>query len=485
MLCVVRQRGKERIHYGQGGRLEIAGVRAGSAALLVITVVAAMQLLGTLNGTFRTFPGHLGLVGLAIAAVLVVVAVAAVWAMDRLARSRVSTLALVVVGMLLVALPRIAASVVLDAPLVGDTLAYHDLALGVLDGVCCFAHRPMGYPILLAGSYAVFGDGPFASESLNIVLAMVGGALLFDAARLIWGRRGAALSLALYAVLPSQVLIVVPPLTEVLYATLLIGICWVIVRSPRLGSTTLAAGGALLGLSQYVRPTSQVLLPLLALLPLALRGLRHGIAAAVIGVACFVAVLLPVVGYNLAAHGDLSLSTSAYAGWSLFVGANQESNGMWNRHDADLLASFPGTSQWDRSEVAGREAWGRITRDPLGYAELLVRKVGVMWADESYVGQYATGPGIDERVREALVVGADVMYAIVLGVALVATVGVRARPPPVVTFVVAAILLIAILHLFVEVHSRYHAYLEPLAALLAGGALAWRQRSRALAVSDR
>ena len=42
-------------------------------------------------------------------------------------------------------------------------------------------------------------------------------------------------------------------------------------------------------------------------------------------------LLLPVVAHNLRVHGDLSLSTSAYGGRSLYVGANRESGGQWNR----------------------------------------------------------------------------------------------------------------------------------------------------------
>lgn len=93
--------------------------------------------------------------------------------------------------------------------------------------------------------------------------------------------------------------------------------------------------GLLLGASQYFRPTSLFLIPaflLGALWPGSLRRREMLIASATILLA-FIAVLLPVVEYNRRAHGELSVSTSAYGGWSLWVGTNREQGGRWNPQD--------------------------------------------------------------------------------------------------------------------------------------------------------
>lgn len=396
--------------------------------------------------------------------------------MDRLAASRASTAALVLVGLAVVVIPRVAVSVAFDAPATADALAHHHLALGVLADDCCFGPRPMGYPMLLAGAYRAFGSGPPAVELLNIALATVSGALLFDAARRTWGRRAATLAVSSFAVLPSQVLMVLPPLAEPLYATVLLAACWLLTRSRTLDGMMSAVAGASLGAAQYVRPTAAPLIVALGIAVAVRRDGRRLAASLTLAALGLVVVLLPVLAFNLEAHGELSVSTSAYGGWTLYVGANQASDGRWNRADADRLAQLPGASTWDRSAAAGREAIDRIASDPLGYAGLMVRKVGVVWADESFAPFYALPATLDDPMRAAVTVGAQVPYVALLAAAAW-SVRRRRRPRAVVVFVVGVLLIVVAIQLFVEAHSRYHAYLDPLLALVAAGAAGRRRVS--------
>jgi 4-amino-4-deoxy-L-arabinose transferase-like glycosyltransferase len=377
---------------------------------------------------------------------------------------------------------------VADAPLYGENAIVHAQALGILDGACCFSHRPLGYPIVLAGAYAVLGEGPVAIEVLNVVFAAVTAWLVWDIGRVSWGRRVAAVAATAYAVAPSQVLMALVPLTEPMFTMLVAG-------AVRAGIALrhrpmLVAGIAcavLLAAGQYVRATAVSLLIPVALLPwLAGWPLRRALQRAGLIGGLLVVLLLPVVAYNLRVHGDLSLSTSAYAGWSLYVGANREHGGQWNAEDAARLAGFPGDTWWDRSEYAGSLALDRVMESPAGSLALLPTKFGTQWNNETYAASYALRARAITRDVEVGWLVSQLFWAPLAILAAVGMYAGRRDPRPATLLIGMTITLVAVTHLALEVHSRYHAYLVPLFCLLAAAGVQalhrwWRGRRFTLA----
>ena len=212
----------------------------------------------------------------------------------------------------------------------------------------------------------LLGEGPGTIETLNLLFAAVTTWLVWDIGRVSWGRSVAAVAATAYAVAPSQVLMVLVPLTEPMYTMLVAG---AVRAGIALGRRQMLVAGvacaAFLAAGQYVRATAVSLLIPVALLPWLVdwplgRTLRR---AALIG-GLLVVFLLPVVAYNLRVHGDLSLSTSAYGGWSLYVGANRESGGQWNAADAARLAEFPGRHMVGSKPICGQPGAGSRPRGP-------------------------------------------------------------------------------------------------------------------------
>lgn len=209
---------------------------------------------------------------------------------------------------------RVVLAMVADAPLNAENRIVHEQALKVLDGACCFSHRPLGYPIALAGAYALLGVGPNAIEALNIAFAAVTVALVWQIGNVTWGRSVAAVAATAYAVVPSQVLMVIVPLTEPMYTMLVTGavrVAIVLERRPALAAGAVSAG--LLAVAQYVRATAAPLVVLVAVLPwLVGWTLRRTLLRAALIGCLFMVLLLPVIAYNVRAYGDLSVATSAY-----------------------------------------------------------------------------------------------------------------------------------------------------------------------------
>jgi 4-amino-4-deoxy-L-arabinose transferase-like glycosyltransferase len=454
-----------------GSRIPATAAWAVGLLALALIAVSALLRTGDLIGTLLAdLPGPYGRLGLGVTAGYLLASVVLIaLAGHAAARPRFSglLLPLLIVGLAIGV--RAVFAVVADAPLHGENAIVREQALGVLDGACCFSHRPLGYPIMLAGAYAVLGQGPGTIEALNIVFAAVTAWLTWDIGRVSWGRRVAAVAATAYAVAPSQVLMALVPLTEPMYTMLVAGAIRVGIALGR--RSMLAAGLAcavFLAAGQYVRATAVSLLIPIALLPWLVgwpirRVLLQG---ALIG-GLLVVLLLPAVAYNLGTHGELSLSTSAYGGWSLYVGANREHGGQWNAADAARLEGFPGDSWWDRSEYAGSLALDRVLENPAGSLALLPTKFGTLWSSETYAASYALRAGPITRDVQVGWLASQLFWAPLAVLAAVGMYGDRREPRPAALLIGMTITLVAVTHLALEVHSRYHAYLVPLFCLLA------------------
>lgn len=446
---------------------------AGTLAVAAIALAATINLLDLVVRLITEFSAPYGRLGIAFTAAYVLggaVSLVTAWRVGNRPVTRRWLLPLAITALAVGV--RAVVAITFDAPLTGENRIVHEQAVQVLDGgPCCFSHRPMGYPLTLAGAYALLGVRPGAIEILNIAFAALTTWLVFGIGRVAWDRRVGALAATTFAVMPSQVLMTLPPLTEPLYTAVVAAIVRLAVGPPSRALVATAAVGLAIAAAQYVRATAASLLAPVALLPmLAGAGLRRSVEQAVAVVAIFVVAMLPVISFNLQTHGDLSVSTSAYAGWSLFVGANQAEVGRWNRDDAALFTNFPGGSVWARSEHAGGLGVRRILDDPRGFLEMQPRKFAVLWGDETYAAGYSL---VSDRVvtREARVgwLLGQLFYVPILVLGLAGLILERRNPRPTVLLIGMIVFVVAATHLFLEVHSRYHAYLVPLFGVLAAG----------------
>jgi len=275
------------------------------------------------------------------------------------------------------------------------------------------------------------------------------------------------------------------PLTEPMYTLLVAGAIRAGIALERQPLLVAAVVAALLAAGQYVRATAASLLLPIALLPWLIGWpARRAVARAALIGGLFVVLLLPVVAFNLRAYGDVSLSTSAYGGWSMYVGANREHGGQWNAEDAARLAGFPGATWWERSEHAGGLALDRIREDPIGSLAVLPRKLSTLWADETYAATYALRSGPITRDVEVGWLISQLFWASLAALAALGMLAARRDPSPAVLLVGMIVTLVAVTHLALEVHSRYHAYLVPIFCLLAAAGAErligwWRARRSA------
>lgn len=455
---------------------------AGTALFGLVALMAANRLLDRALGFIAGLdapaapPAAIGFLVWGLTAVGLLVG------MDQAAR-RLGQWTVLGIGLGAVAVIQVGVAVIVEATLVADWLAYHEAAIEIAAEGPALGDRPVGYPALLAGAYRLFGAQIWVAEGLNIAAGLLAAGLLFDLLRRTGGARVAAVGIALFAAMPSIALMTPVVSTEPLYAAMILLVVWAVaVPSVLIGALV---AGATLALSQYVRPSSFVLLPAVAVAVLIGRERRRLIGAGAVGVA-FLLALSPVIADNLEQRGELSLATSSYGGFGILVGTNQDADGRFNEADAELLRSLPGDTLRERSDAAGRLGVQRIADDPIGFAGLAVRKFAGLWSDDGYAAFYALewqrAPPLPSPILAGTYLASQLAW---VAVTLLATWGVWRSGPRLPAWLLTTILVagsVTLLHAVVEVQPRYHAYLAPLwigAAAVGLVALADRRRDRA------
>jgi hypothetical protein len=275
---------------------------------------------------------------------------------------------------------------------------------------------------------------------------------------------------------PAGALMITVRIPHSAYDLAFVAAAWVIVGSRR-GWRGSALGGVILGLSQYLRPTTFVMLPAFIL---ARAWGNHRWRRAVAETTAplllaFLLVLVPIMTWHVSTRGVLDISTSAYGGSSLYHGTNVSSGGRWSAEASRELTELAGDEQWERARVGQQLAIGRIRDDPLGTIVLAIRKQDTLWGRESYGIRYgirrelATHPTAPRAVLPTLASGG--FYAALLSLTALGMYVRRRQTDALTALIVAATITMSLMHGLVEVRDRYHAYLVPLLMPIAAFAL--------------
>jgi hypothetical protein len=458
------------------------GILLFGAIALVALVNLGLRLLGVI-GHADDAPVLTGLLGVAAATGLVLGFLVAGWWLAG--RGRFGFRVALVGGLLALAGIRIVIALLIDSHMDGEMSHFDAIARGMLAGECCFADRATGYPLLLAGAYALMGPGPAAAEALNLLLGLLSGVALAALLYVHAGERPAVLGLYLLAVWPAGALISNSRLSETFYISVLL--IAVLTSLHGRGWRTAALTGGLLAAAQYIRPSTIALVPAFLVARLwpgssMQAALRRTVVPLV---AAGAVVLMPVVAYNLENHAELSVSTSAYGGWSLYIGTDQRSGGQFSdQAKAELEALTPG-GVWEDSAAGGRIALERLASDPLGFAAVLPNKFHVLWGSEDFGVIYGLGRGIlHESLTTFPMLASNVFYAVITSLSAVAVFRRRREFDSLTVLCVGLTLSVALIHVFVEVRDRYHAYLVPMfIALVAMDSTRWVARLDRLRLS--
>ena len=454
----------------------------GTLFTAVVGFSAVEVLLNPGSGMWRGIPYKPGLGDLAIVGLLAALGLAGLLVVVVVARRGRAAIALGIGFAVLIA-TRVAAIAIIPTPLNTDWGDYQHQAIQLAATGIYNSPRPPGFPIALSLLYRIGGPNPLFGELLNLACAVVVGILVVILGKRWLGDVAAAVGLYAWAISPGPVLFTAVLASENLYTPFFIG-ALVLASLAVEGQFALWAGAAaLLGVSQYVRPASLVLVPALVLFVL-LTGLprRRAALAILVLTFTFLVVLSPGIVWQYQRFGWLTLSTSNYDGLNLLVGLNLKSDGQYNRGDLALAGSASNSREFhDRTY---RLAIQRLLSEKSAIPALAIRKIPILWGDSTYGAKWAinANPVHDLRAGTIMALLSQLAYAAAT-LAAAAFLFVRRRERDMVSLLFICCLgAVAASEVFLEVQSRYHAPLEPLFYLLAGGFVAWLAGARTVQV---
>jgi hypothetical protein len=451
-------------------RLRSLLVWAGLITLVLLTMLAAVHLVADLWAV-RVVRARLVPVGVISLAALGL-AVLTAWLAGSGRRRELVALA---IGFAVLIGSRVVISAQFDGAVSGEPGTYVRAAESLLTPEWDFVGRPMGYTFALAGGLWLTQDRGLAIEGVNLLLAVLAGAAVLGLARGLYGARVGALALLGYAVWPAAALMTVVSIPQIAFDLAVVAAAWAAVGMPP-GWRGSAITGAIVGLSQYLRPTAPFLLPAYILARLWQGGSRRMLVGAiVVPIVTFLVVLVPVMAYNLDRTGSPSISTSDYGGHVFYQGTYEPSGGRFSQQAQQELIAIAGDDPLEWGRVGTQIALQRIREDPLGIVALGIRKQDTLWGTEHYGVQYGIGHHLRDRpqARRATVptILSQGFYVLAL---LSATAGlwiVRRRPDALVPLVITSIWTVSAMHALLEVRDRHHSYVIPLLLPLSALAL--------------
>lgn len=370
---------------------------------------------------------------------------------------------------------------------------------GYCDYISQFPHV-IGYPYILSKVFVVFGPSVKAGLYLNLIASVLSIIFVNRIGRLIFGRAGGFFAMLFVAFWPSQILYINQMASEPVFMCLTLLCIWIIAYLFKMPASVKASRililyvilGTLFAMAGAVRPVSIILLVGMIICTITYKakasdisraGLikslmsRGWIGAVVILVSYLVCSIIISGATARTIDRELPGSTVSF-GYNLMVGLNMESKGMWNEQDSKFLNDrYMETGSAQEAHKASRnEAVKRLTKDPLGIANLMFQKYTLLWWNDDYgaywnllfLEQQGNLTAHKSELINDITIWNNIYYIICVYLSLVAGIFLWFRKNVGTEHVLILYFIgTALLHMILESQGRYHYNILPVFALLA------------------
>lgn len=283
-----------------------------------------------------------------------------------------------------------------DMPQFSDAAGYDRLARqcfehGTLypDATQIFANYIFnpGYVNYLLLHLSVFGTLAFVGM-FNILLNVLIIWEVFLLARYFFNQQTALIAVILYCILPTNVLLAQPHLTEIPFLAAMLGaIC--LVRRNKYVSLILA--GVLFVVANWIRPIAFVFL-----LPVLVYMLYHRFH-----LKNYVFLLLPLlavvllIGISTKAYSGYFMFQASTGGYNLIQGANDRANGgyvaLYQEGEAGYIEGVEQLTFKERDVIWKNRSLEWIKQHPVKYVTLIPFKLARLWWGDDYLNGFLSG----------------------------------------------------------------------------------------------
>lgn len=379
-----------------------------------------------------------------------------------------------------------------------DFNTYHIFATAIAKGsfiggsyISLFPHY-IGYPILLAPLYMLFGASADVATLLNIVLSCGISILIYSIGSRFFDRKCGLLGAFIWSLWPSQIFYTALVSTEIIFTFLmLLSIYFFIItldNRKKVFSTFIKflLLGTLCSVSNVIRPIGLIVSIAICLYYLIFvtenLKIKNSTLSKIIFLASFcTGFLITSTSISIFTTNIINREVAKYPfGFNIYVGSNYSSNGAWNLEDSNTLTEIQKTPDITPQEIHNELlelSWERVTnRSLLENIKFIYNKHSMIWPVDYESLVYIKAGLIQQYTKfdfykfESLLIKWSNFYyhTILLLCAFGGIIMLFRKIQGLPLFLVIILLGIIFLHIIVEVAGRYHFPAISIFSLLAG-----------------
>lgn len=353
-----------------------------------------------------------------------------------------------------------------------DFLFYHESAIKLSQGTSAIT-KNMGYSILLSMGYRIYPI-VLTGKLINATVSTLSILFLYLVGSKLVNQPTGLIAAFLFAIFPSEILMVSVLGVEVVATTLGIIIVYFIIRTTNnelnTSITSMFYAGIFFGLGLTVRSSYIFYFPAILLWIIFLPSFDSGRKWRVFVSYCVgivIGLILILMSYYLSTKQFSFEPLRTPDSFPFLSGTNARELGIWNQDDANLYFSWPIDR---RDALARQEAINRIKANPIEFVLLVPKKIAVLMGQNDY-GNYWSLHAIDWGIGNIFIgLYSQSIYIIIWVFAFYAfNKDFKNSLLPIIVLVL--ILSTLLPHTILEVQGRYHHHIMPLIVLLASNGI--------------
>ncbi|MBI3004383.1 MAG: glycosyltransferase family 39 protein [Ignavibacteriales bacterium] len=274
---------------------------------------------------------------------------------------------------------RLLSVIFFHAPLISDDIDYQSMAQSIVAGQGfqlegkSTAYRMPGYPLILAGTYLIFGNSSTWMKLLQVFADIVSCVILFAIGKRVFSERVSFWAMGIALFFPAQILSVSHLMTETIFTTLLLLIIWMVLagRENEWVRENIILG-VLIGIAVLIRATALVV-PLAIVFYRHLSGTRLSVNArgfAFMSITIFL-VVSPWLVRNYVEFERFAVTSNT--GVNFWMGNHDGASGGYSFPTQDNpLAEI--TDDFERSNFGLKLGFAFIVSHPFDFAVLVCKK---------------------------------------------------------------------------------------------------------------
>lgn len=375
----------------------------------------------------------------------------------------------------------------IPTPIESDFSMLYTAAIEATKGDFSFSEKPyfqmwvyqIGFTMYQAFVISIFGESPFILKLLNIFYSVGSVVLVYFIGRVLFNEAAGRVAGLFYATYVSAIVMCSVLTNDHLATFLYLAGFYLLIKTKELSWKKGAVIGLLIGLGNIIRPIGVIILMAVFLYYLVYKGiamLKADKSARVRTVSSLAAIfagyflIMNLVSYSFIAAGVTEYPLSNRAPhWKFVLGLNHETEGWYSNEDASYMGQFPIGEE--RNEALKALVMERL-EDKGQVAILMQKKLRGLWGYRDTAVNWSMSNVFKGELKPNLQSAEHAMYTSLMFLAtLTILIAWKRKMLSSMNFLYIVLIGFILIHLLIEIQTRYRFFAIPLIAIIAGGGI--------------